>query len=205
MTPSVPLKTSLGAQNMKIGTDALGTVENESGSSKHGVGSRFHVLRARTRFWRYRGRWVPFSSFARPDLFSTVTRASGPVFLFCAPELIFGGTEGVGTHFLVLRARTCFPRYRGLRVLFSCFACPDSFSPVPRALVPIFMFCALEIVFSGTEGVVSRFHVLRARTRFRQYRGRRHTVRPFFARSAPPLGDGMRKKDTEIPPKRAFV
>jgi hypothetical protein len=30
-------------------------------------------------------------------------------------------------------------------------------------------------------------------------------VRPFFARSAPPLGDGMRKKDTEIPPKRAFV
>jgi hypothetical protein len=33
-------------------------------------------------------------------------------------------------------------------------------------------------------------------------------VRPFFARSAPPqrvVGDGMRKKDTEIPPKRAFV
>jgi SWIM zinc finger len=27
----------------------------------------------------------------------------------------------------------------------------------------------------------------------------------FFARSAPPLGDGMRKKDTEIPPKRASV
>jgi hypothetical protein len=31
------------------------------------------------------------------------------------------------------------------------------------------------------------------------------TVRPFFARSAPPLGDGMRKKDTEIPPKRTSV
>jgi hypothetical protein len=30
-------------------------------------------------------------------------------------------------------------------------------------------------------------------------------VRPFFARSASPLGDGMRKKDTEIPPERAFV
>jgi hypothetical protein len=35
-----------------------------------------------------------------------------------------------------------------------------------------------------------------------------YTVRPFFVRSAPPsrgVGDGMRKKDTEIPPKRAFV
>jgi hypothetical protein len=30
-------------------------------------------------------------------------------------------------------------------------------------------------------------------------------VRPFFARSVPPLGDEMRKKDTEIPPKRASV
>jgi hypothetical protein len=33
-------------------------------------------------------------------------------------------------------------------------------------------------------------------------------VRPFFARSALPscgVGDGMRKKDTEIPPKRAFI
>jgi Reverse transcriptase (RNA-dependent DNA polymerase) len=32
-------------------------------------------------------------------------------------------------------------------------------------------------------------------------------VRPFFARSAPPLAssDEMRKKDTEIPPKRASV
>jgi hypothetical protein len=90
-----------------------------------GVGTRLLVLRARTRFWRYRGRRVSFSSFARPDSFSTVPRASGPVFLFCAPELIFGGTEGVGTRFLILRARTHFLRYRGLRVLFSCFACPD--------------------------------------------------------------------------------
>jgi hypothetical protein len=32
-------------------------------------------------------------------------------------------------------------------------------------------------------------------------------VRLFLARSAPPLfgGDGMRRKDTEIPPERAFV
>jgi hypothetical protein len=30
-------------------------------------------------------------------------------------------------------------------------------------------------------------------------------VRPFFVRSSPLRGDGMRKKDTEIPPKHAFI
>jgi hypothetical protein len=30
-------------------------------------------------------------------------------------------------------------------------------------------------------------------------------VRPFFACFAPPLGDEMRKKDTEIPPERVFI
>jgi hypothetical protein len=34
-TPSVPPKMSLGTQNMKTGPDALGTVENESGHTKH--------------------------------------------------------------------------------------------------------------------------------------------------------------------------
>jgi hypothetical protein len=34
-TPSVPQFMSLRAQNMKIGPDALGTAENESGSAKH--------------------------------------------------------------------------------------------------------------------------------------------------------------------------
>jgi hypothetical protein len=33
------------------------------------VGSRFNVLRARTHFWWYRWRRVPFSCFARPDSF----------------------------------------------------------------------------------------------------------------------------------------
>jgi hypothetical protein len=33
-TLSVPPKTSPGAQNMKTGSDALGTAENESGSAK---------------------------------------------------------------------------------------------------------------------------------------------------------------------------
>jgi hypothetical protein len=34
-TPSVPLKMSLSVQNMKMGPDALGTAENESGRAKH--------------------------------------------------------------------------------------------------------------------------------------------------------------------------
>jgi hypothetical protein len=46
------------------------------------VGSCFHVLRSRNRFRRFRGRRVPFSCFALPDSFSTVTRASTPDFMF---------------------------------------------------------------------------------------------------------------------------
>jgi hypothetical protein len=134
---------------------------------------RFHVLRARTHFRRYVGRRVPFSCFKLPDSFSAEPRASGPVFMFCAHRLIFGGTEGVGSHFHVLRARTHFRRCRVRRVLFSCFACLFSLSAVSRAWGPVFMFCSPGLVFVGTEGVRSRFHVLRARTRFRRYRGRR--------------------------------
>jgi hypothetical protein len=40
LTPSVPSKTSLGAQNMKTGLDALGNVENESWRAKHENGTR---------------------------------------------------------------------------------------------------------------------------------------------------------------------
>jgi hypothetical protein len=72
------------------------------------VGSRFHVLRARTNFRLYRGRRVSFSGFARSNSFSAVPRATRPVFMF--------------------RARTLFRRYRGRQVPFSCFALPDSFS-----------------------------------------------------------------------------
>jgi hypothetical protein len=157
-----------------------------------GVGSRFHDLRARTRFRRYRGRRVPFSCFARPNSFSTVPRASCPVFMFCAPELIFDGTEALGSRFHVLRSRTrfrryrgrqisisCFAlpysflRYRGPRVPFSCFALPKSFSSIPRESGLVFMFCAPGLVFGSSEGVGSRIHDLRARNRFRRYRGRR--------------------------------
>jgi hypothetical protein len=159
--------------------------------------SRFHVLRARTRFRRYRGcrhkfscflrpdpirryrgRRHPFSCFARSD---TVSSASTPVFMFCTPGLVFDGPEGVGSRFHVLRARTRFRRYGGRRLPFSCFACPDSFSTVLRSSAPIFMFCEPGLIFGGTEGVVSRFHVLHGRTRFRWYRGRRVLVFMFCA------------------------
>jgi hypothetical protein len=138
-----------------------------------GVRSSFHVLRSSTRFLRCRLRRVPFSCFALPDSFSAVPRASGPIFMFCAPGLVFAGTEGVGARFHVWRARThfrryrgrrdpfsCFARrthfflYRGRRVPFSCFAPPDSFSTEPRASAPVYIF-------------------LRACTRFLRYRGLR--------------------------------
>jgi hypothetical protein len=76
-----------------------------------GAESRSHVWRSRTPFRRYRGRRVPFSYFALPDLFSAVPRASDPVFIFCAPGLIFGDNVGVGSRFYFLRARNSFGRY----------------------------------------------------------------------------------------------
>jgi hypothetical protein len=138
-----------------------------------GVRSRFLVLRAKTHFRRYSGRLVPFSCFARPDSFSAAPRASGPVFMFCAPRLVFDGTKGVGSSFHVLRSLIHFRRYRGRRIPFSCFALLDSFSALPRASFPVFTFCAPGLVFDGSEGIESRFHVLRCRTHFRRYRGRR--------------------------------
>jgi hypothetical protein len=151
------------------------------------VRSHFHVLRARTNFRRYRGHLVPFSYFAlpkmfyavpsasgfvRPDSFPTIPRALGPDFIFCAPGLVFGGTEGVGFRFHVLHVWTRFLRYRGHRVSFSCFVLPNSFSAVPRASGHVFTFSAPELIFGGTEGVLSRFHVLYAWTHFRRSRGR---------------------------------
>jgi hypothetical protein len=138
-----------------------------------GVGSHFQVLRSQTYFWCYRGRRVPFSCIARPDSFSAVPEASGPVFMFCAPGLIFDGAEGVGYRFHVLRSLTHFRCYRGRRVPFSCIVRLDSFSAVPEASGRVFMFCAPGLIFDGAEGVVSHFHVLRSRTHFRRWRGRR--------------------------------
>jgi hypothetical protein len=150
-----------------------------------GVGSRFHILPAQTRFRRYRVRRVSFSYFARPDSFSLVPRASRPIFMFCAPGLIFGsrfhilpavlifgGDEYIGSHFHVLFSRTHFRRCGARQVPFSCFARPDSFSTVPRASRPFFLFCAPGLHFGGIEGVGSLFHVWRSRTHFRRYGGR---------------------------------
>jgi hypothetical protein len=121
------------------------------------LGSRFNVLRSRTHFRRYRRCPVPFSCFALPDMFLTVSSASGPVFMFCIPRHVFIGTEGVGSNFHVLRARTCFRRKRGCRVPFLCFARPESFNAVTRASGTIFIFCTLGLIFDGTEDVGSHF------------------------------------------------
>jgi hypothetical protein len=92
--------------------------------------------------------------------------------MFCAPGLIFGDPEGVGSRFHIWCARTSFRRYQGRRVPFSFFARMNSFSAVSRESGPVFMFCAPGLIFCDAEGVGSRFHVLRAHTRFWRYRGR---------------------------------
>jgi hypothetical protein len=97
----------------------------------------------------------------------------GLVFIFCAPLLIFGGTENTGSYFNVMRSLTHFGRYRGRQVQFLCFVLSDSFWDVPRASGSIFMFCATKLIFGGTEGLGSRFHVLCSRTHFKRYRGSR--------------------------------
>jgi hypothetical protein len=105
------------------------------------------------------------------DLFSTVTRAPGPVFL--------GSFEGVGSSFHVLRSQTHLRLYRERRVKLSCFALPDSFlaisrvpgsvfscfalldpfSEVNRVSSPAFMFCAHVLILGGIEGSGSIVHV----------------------------------------------
>jgi hypothetical protein len=69
----------------------------------------------------------PVFMFCASGLIFGGIEAVGPVFMFCALGLIFGGTEGAGSSFHVLRSRARFGRYRGRCVPFSCFALPDSF------------------------------------------------------------------------------
>jgi hypothetical protein len=148
------------------------------------VRSRFHYLRARTRFRLYRGRRVPLSFFARPDSFLTVPMASGTVFSYFAPEIVFCSTEGVTSSFHVWRSRSHFRRYRVCWFPFSCLTLSNSFSAIPRKSDPVFMLCAPRLVFDGTEGVGYLFHVLRSLTRFERYRVCRG---PVFKIGAPGL------------------
>jgi hypothetical protein len=85
-----------------------------------GARSRFYVLRSRTRFRRCQVRRVPFSSFARPDLFSAVPRSSIPVFMFCAPGLFFDGTEGVRSRFHILCTNNHAIKTRIVHRILSC-------------------------------------------------------------------------------------
>jgi hypothetical protein len=73
--------------------------------------------------------------------------------MFCAPEPVFGGSEGAGFNFHILL--------------------PDSFSAVPKTPGPIFIFCAPGLISGGTESAGFNFHVLRSQTHFRRYRGHR--------------------------------
>jgi hypothetical protein len=154
-----------------------------------GVRFRFQIVHSRIYLWAYRGCRVPYSCFALPNSFSWVSTLSGPFFMFCAPRPVFVGTDDVGFRFQVLHSRTHFRRcrgrgvsisyfartrfllYRGRRVLFSCFAPLDPFSAVPTVSGSVFGFCDSGLIFGGTEGVVSRFHLLGSRMRFRRYRG----------------------------------
>jgi hypothetical protein len=117
-----------------------------------GVWSRFNDLCSRTHFRRCRVCRVPFSCLVLQDSFSAVPRSSGPVFTFCAPGLVSGGIGDVGCHFLILRARTRFQRFRGRRVPFSSFARPDSFSFVSRSSDLLSMFYDPGLIFDGNEG-----------------------------------------------------
>jgi hypothetical protein len=136
-----------------------------------GARSNFHVLRSQTHFRRYQGRHVQFSCFALPDSFSVVrcapvsfsmvSRASGPVFMYCAPRHIFLAVPRVSGLIVMF----CAPRLvlggtEGVRFSFFYLALLDPFSEVPRAWGPIFMFYAPELIFRGIEGLSSRFHVL---------------------------------------------
>jgi hypothetical protein len=95
-------------------------------------------------------------------------------------------------------SQTRFLWFKGHLIPFSCFAILNSFGPVPRAsgrmfmfslpysfsTVPrasglVIMFCAQKLIFSGTEGVGSRFYILCFRNHFRRYQGRRVTFSCF--------------------------
>jgi hypothetical protein len=66
------------------------------------------------------------------------------------------------SRFDVLHPRTRLRRYRRRRVPFSCFALPNSFWVVLRALSPFLLLSTLVLIFGDTVGAETRFHVLRS-------------------------------------------
>jgi hypothetical protein len=122
------------------------TLQNSYPRGTEGVGSSFHILRSQNHFRPYQGRQIQFSYFALSNSFLAVSRESTPTFVFCAPGLVFGCTDGVGSTFHVLRSQThfrqscgrwvqfsyfpllyLFQRYQWCWVQFSCFTLPESF------------------------------------------------------------------------------
>jgi hypothetical protein len=76
--------------------------------------------------------------------------------MFCAPEHVFGGTEGVGARFQVLRSQTLFGCTVGVRYRLKVLRSRTRFWRYRGRQVP-FKFCAPVLDFDGTEGVGSRF------------------------------------------------
>jgi hypothetical protein len=112
--------------------------------------------------------------------------------MFYAPKLIFGGTEGARSIFMSCDSGLFFGGTEVVGSNFLVFAVPYPFSAVPRASGLIFMFCTLgrvfgdtdargpnfmfyapEFVFGDTEGAGCRFFVLRCWTHFWRYREHR--------------------------------
>jgi hypothetical protein len=126
--------------------------------------------------------------------------------MFCTPRLIFGGTQGIRNQFLILHSRICFRRFRvrlvtfsrfvrlewfrwsrgrqvpfSCWVSFSCFVLSELFPAVPRPSGAFFIFCAPGLFFGGTEGLGSRFHLVRSRTHCRRLYHRHLVLFSFFA------------------------
>jgi hypothetical protein len=78
-----------------------------------GTGSYFYLCASGFIFGDTKGAESSFLFLLLLNSFSAVSRAPGPVFMFYIPKLIFGGTEGVGSNFYVLRFRTHVRRYQG--------------------------------------------------------------------------------------------
>jgi hypothetical protein len=83
-----------------------------------GVGCRFHVLLSRNYFVRCRGLRAPFSCFALSKSFGDVPRASGPVFMFCAAEHVFGVPRALGPVFMFCATGLVLGGTAGVRYSF---------------------------------------------------------------------------------------